>query len=505
MTENVSLTPFRPFEISQHQAGNEPPPSSLPSVLRIEPRAQYFWIYIVGKTFELVQGSVFKTSKHTSIKSLLPEGTIIKMTSYTKKNGKNYCCGTVIVKTTWKTSGSGPVPFRTPNLKRQETIGEKTGFSLLPSVPGLALVDLSPSLFDVMTRQVRQKLPLEDPSLSGKWFISWQWPMTIPGWFGLRMLGRDLPGLWESIDVAEWHGAGIFGLSSVPSSDRYWRDQDLGTQLNVWSAAVGAYGYLIGYDHEKRDDTGATYCSLGTDKDCDDMAFNVTMVVGSLLRTNKKHPLVDFAKEWFKHTYLVAGVARPEYQGATGETIGHMWCEVSLRKKLVGVFRDDDVPLPTAPDGSLSIVVEGTSSVAYFKSPWPITAQNTRVGHLREYIERHCYHSANAAYDQTGGKSPRKLSVGNATLPSFVNDYRYPMPPVPRHWKPIDIDHVRNLPITFFESGRKELQPMKRGLNKEQNILVGDFIPFTTGGVIWQLGNKKTNVGKDQERVRGMV
>lgn len=500
MSEPISLTPFRPFEINRHQVGDTRPPSYLPSILEIVGstgmQTTYFWIYIPGKTFELVQGSVFKSEK--DVKTLLPEGTVLKMTSYMKKDEKNYCCGTVIARVTWKESSTQRIPFRTPNLKKQETIGEKTGFVLESRIAGMTLTDMSPGFFDLMTTQVRQRLPPNDPTLSGKWFISWQWPMTMPGWFGLRMLGRDLPGLWESLDVAEWHGAGIFGLSSLPTSERYWGHQDLATQLNVWSAAVGAYGYLIGYDHEKRDDTGATYCSLGTDKDCDDMATNVTMVIGSLLRTHKTHPLVQFAKEWFKHTYLVAGVARPEYEGATGETIGHMWCEVSLRKPLRGVFRADDVPLPIAPDGCQSFIVEATSSVAYFDSPWPITAQSTRQGHLREYLERFCYHSATGAYEMTNN-GPRKFSVGNATLPSFVTDYCYPMPPLPPQWKAIDISHVRNKTITFFESGRKE--NMKR--TSDTHTLVGDFVPFTTGGVIWQFGNQsKETKGK---RVVGMV
>jgi len=89
--------------------------------------------------------------------------------------------------------------------------------------------------------------------------IDWEWPFCMPGWNGIHEIGVAVPGWKSALRWFEWHSLGILG-------GRPFSKLAPGAQKSAVGIALGAVGYLTGYESEEVDDTCSQFCSFGTGK-----------------------------------------------------------------------------------------------------------------------------------------------------------------------------------------------------------------------------------------------
>ena len=280
--------------------------------------------------------------------------------------------------------------------------------------------------------------------------IDWEWPFRMPGWTGLREIGVPVPGWYEALPWLEFHAVGSFGLASFDAAD------EMGKK-SLFGVAVGAIGYLTGYECEKVDDTSSQFCSFGTNNDCDDFAVAAASLVTAALKcAHPKTSLHRWIKDNVQTVYVVSGMAWPKCAIANGKkvTCGHMWVEAILVTGEV-------------------VVVECTAGVAYYGlTP---TSATVREGSLDEYISRdYIWHEDKVEHRWVDNGEIKVASIGDQIQrPDFVERLAH-KPPHPND----DPDYMpTTIPrqITLYGSYPSRLTTPPQG-----HISV-KFIPFTVG------------------------
>lgn len=284
------------------------------------------------------------------------------------------------------------------------------------------------------------------------WKVDWEWPFQTPGWIGLREIGTEIPGWQAAVPWLEYHGLSVMGKTSrAECTPGEWK--------SVVGLALGAAGYLDGYDSEPVDDTTPRWSSFGTGDDCDDFAVAAAQLVTSLRRAPGDTDLGRWVHENVKDHYIVSGIAWPRNAVKNGQkvTFGHMWMELVLR------------------DGKC-MVVECTAAVAYYGGT-PV-CNNARVGYaqgsMNEYLSRENIWYADKAFKVVDGKRqklelpemPTWLFDLRFTPPAETLDKVYKKPPPP----------PRPQPAISFHNTRKK---------KERSGVVQRIFPFSRGEVVW--------------------
>ena len=135
--------------------------------------------------------------------------------------------------------------------------------------------------------------------------VDWQWPFPVPGQNGIPELNVPVPGWRDALPWYEWHAVGSIGRRSFQECTE-------GEKKSVVGIALGAVGYLTGYNHEKVDDTSSQYGSMGTGNDCDDFAVAAGSVAIAALRDRNallRGAQVD--QQNVKDVHVVSGYAWP--------------------------------------------------------------------------------------------------------------------------------------------------------------------------------------------------
>ena len=336
------------------------------------------------------------TTKHETAKSfMVPAHKTVKLTAFVEDNKIFKNLGTAVF--TAKVGRVTKVPLRWPMLSTNAPKTYNDKMHVL-QIKGDA-IDHAPE-WGKLLRKLNQPLG----SLGGMnkfWKIDWQWPFRTPGWVGLREIKEPQPGYKAALPWLEFHALSCLGLKSFAACDDH-------EKLSVVSMALGATGYLDGYDHEEVDDTASLWCSFGTGNDCDDFAMATCAVTRAIVLDDS--PATSALEAWVKtnvkDVYVVSGWAWPRNERKNGKkvTFGHMWCEALLKNQQ-------------------TMVIECTSAVAYYGGT-PI-ASNARKGNLSEYQTReyHWYHDK--AYKIKNGK---RVLLPQPAMPSWFTELRYTMP-----------------------------------------------------------------------------
>jgi hypothetical protein len=341
-----------------------------------------------------------KTSLHTAKSKIwVPANTIVKITAFATDNGIEKNLGTAIF--TASPGETSEVALRWPVMSTQAPVTLHDKRHTI-TVEG-SVIDHAPE-WGRELRAANAGLG-HIGGMNKFWNIDWQWPFRTPGWLGLRESDEAPPGLKAALPWLEFHALSCLGLPSLGSCTPE-------EQLSVVSVALGAAGYLDGYDHEDVDDTAALWCSFGTGNDCDDFAMAVCATVRAILRgVGSGCALEAWVRNHVTDVYVVNGWAWPRQErDAFGrkKKFGHMWCEA--------VLTDGD-----------KLTIECTSAVAYYGGE-PVAA-NVRKGVARgedsEYLthEYHWYHDR--AYKIVDGE--RRL-LPQPKVPAWLTELRYTVP-----------------------------------------------------------------------------
>lgn len=355
-----------------------------------------------------------KTALHKNGALWVPTGTIVKITAFASDNAICKNLGTAVF--TANAGETTAVPLRWPvvSTRAPVTLHDKCHMLTVCGTTIDHALEWGREL-----RAANAGLG-HIGGMNKFWNIDWQWPFRTPGWLGLREIDETPPGLRAALPWLEFHALSCLGLTSLAACTP---DE----QLSVVSIALGAAGYLDGYDHEDVDDTAALWCSFGTGNDCDDFAMAACATVRAILKghVGSRCALEAWVRANVTDVYVVNGWAWPRNErDALGQKkkFGHMWCEALLRE-----------------GGPL--IIECTSAVAYYGGT-PVAA-NVRKGIAKgknsEYLthEYHWYHDR--AYKIVNGerkllpqpKSPSWLRELRFTVPDAHLDSSYTAPPSP--------------------------------------------------------------------------
>jgi hypothetical protein len=331
-------------------------------------------------------------------------GVVVKLTAYRSGDkGVNVSLGTALFRVqstlTAKSRYTG-VTLRIPDVERG-TGGREHKLKLKSIPKGVEVVE--DQRFKRAVDDMFAELPGTPENLNQYAMISWQFPFRVPGWLGFRELADPVPGWLASLRTLEWHGLSVYGF------EKWDAVTSTAAKLDVFSAAVAVAAYSSGYDHETVDDRSKPWCSFGTGKDCDDFASQVCSLVTSVVGQGQKlggDGLWQFANEYFDtETLMVAGSAKPHFDKP--DTIGHMWCEVRLKKDLVLSDVDMyDINGNTIKLGSHVLrrgdrfPIECTCGVTFFGTPLCGNGAgfDLRYGSISSYYNRESLQSASAAY-----------------------------------------------------------------------------------------------------------
>ncbi len=325
-------------EIVQYFTNHTVIPSDAETVrLALPDGTKYYWYVVLdGCTLKPLGGTrIVKNQSRWSWACRDGEpSVVIKLTAFGGgENGTNQSLGTALFRvrpTLTEASRYPGVYLRVPNI-RGYGYSSKLKLELISVPKGVEIVE--DNRFEEAVKQMFSRLPGMAHDLNQYAMISWQFPFRIPGWLGFRELGDPVPGWRAALRVLEWHGLSAFGFER-------WEDvTSNAARLDVFSAAVSVAAYSAGYDRECVDDRSKPWSSFGTGKDCDDFASQVCSLVRSIVGADnpplgRTGDMWECAREYFDpEPLMVAGTAKPHFEKP--DTIGHMWCEVRLKKELV--------------------------------------------------------------------------------------------------------------------------------------------------------------------------
>ncbi len=419
-------------------------------------------------TVQLPDGSAYawwtcgeRTRLEAGKSVVVPWDKPIKITVFCESAGVYNNYGTAIFECK-RSSNNAAIPLRWPLTTARvpsETDLHKTGGAI--SVEGGN--DLVPALWRELHGMANMQTPAS--GFDRKISVDWEWPFPVPGQNGIPELHVPVPGWYEAMPWLEWHAVSSMGKTR-------FKDCTAEEQKSVVGIALGAVGYLTGYDHELVDDTSSQYGSMGTGNDCDDFAVAAGAV--ALAALHGTHVPATGLHAWIrKHVsqvFVVSGMANPNLQRDTNDKpmlIGHMWCELLLH--------DDSV-----------LVVEATAGVAFYGGK--PTSKTVRTGSLDEYVSREYYWGARAAHHKhhqlRAAKVPTWLVGLSYAPPNPTQDPLYEAPGAPPTGKLV----YASVPT------RKQHLPPHLSIRKK-------ILPFTKGSVSFALAP----VALDQVSVVGSL
>jgi hypothetical protein len=362
-------------------------------VVTLPPGTSHCWHMVEHGSTQLTRGAVLT----------VPAAARVKVAVFAAAGDKYVPVGVAVFET--GKGGAGAVPLRWPS--------SSTAPSATPRLSDRErTVRVAGGAIDLFAGMRAELVAANSPALGGLsgmnkfWKVDWEWPFRTPGWTGLREIGQPPPGYIGALPWLQYHALSCMGRASkAECTDGEWK--------SVVSMALGATGYLDGYDHEEVDDTAALWCSFGTGNDCDDFAMATCALVQAVLAAEGP-PVCDLDRWVRTHctdAYVVSGWAWPRNAMHAGRprTFGHMWCEVVLA------------------DGEV-MVVECTSAVAYYGGV--PTASGARVGIAQgpksEYLTREYHWYADRAYRIDSGGARHLLPA--PVMPSWYNTLRLAVP-----------------------------------------------------------------------------
>jgi len=314
--------------------------------------------------------------KHTRLEATttitVPWDTPVKITVFCESNNIYINNGTAIFTCVRANSTLVAIALRWPR-----TTSAVPSAKLLNVTGGTLQVDGGVDLVPQLWRELRDMAQMHTPAsgFDRKISVDWEWPFPVPGQNGIPELLVPVPGWQAALPWLEWHATSSLGRAR-------FEDCTPGEQKSVVGIALGAVGYLTGYDHELVDDTSSQYGSMGTGNDCDDFAVAAGAVALAALhsRNTPATGVHKWIQQHVSQVFVVSGMANPNLQkDAQGEPvlIGHMWCELHLH------------------DNSI-LIVEATAGVAFYGGT--AKSATVRTGSLDEYISREYYWGAHNAH-----------------------------------------------------------------------------------------------------------
>jgi hypothetical protein len=494
--------------------------------LELPAETTYYWCAVYdGCTFErrgattLVRGQQWWSWQCAADSP----GVVVKLTAFsTVDDGVNKPLGTALFRvqsTLTKNSRYSGVYLRIPKVEGgSNQIKTKLNLRLIPR--GVEVKE--DKQFKEAVDDMFKKLPGSARDLNQYAMISWQLPFRVPGWLGFRELADPVPGWKASLGMLEWHGLSAFGF------DSWGRVTSNGAKLDVFSAAVAVAAYSSGYERECVDDRSKPWSSFGTGKDCDDFASQVCSLVTWVIREGGKPGTTtgiwQFANEYFDaETLMVAGTAKPHF--ATPDTIGHMWCEVRLKKELV--LRDIvmyDVNGNKVRVGTHilrkgdRIPIECTCGVTFFGTELYGKGNgfDLRYGSISSYYGRESLQSASAAYilnrdvkDRAPGgeivwpPAITKHDSHGIEYPWWWDKLRYPSP-LPDIDGGYSVLAVQQIPEGHAVYGVYSVRLLERYLGEDHKVFDRDkssdngvyfvrLLPFSND-TIWFIGTKGSDM-----------
>lgn len=282
------------------------------------------------------------------------------------------------------------------------------------------------------------------------WTVDWEQPFRMPGWAGIRELNVAVPGWKAALPWLEWHAVGSFGLPSFGAAS----PED---QKSLFGVALGAVGYLTGYEHEDVDDTSSQFCSMGTNNDCDDFSVAAAAVITSILKDKSASCALEaWVLKHVREVCVVSGMAWPRMaRNLLGQkiTCGHMWVEATLHSHE-------------------TVVVECTSGVAYYGSLTPTSATVRRGDAANEYTKQYVF------YADRSLRNGEPLAHG-LQLPGWVERLAH-RPPPPNADKTYTLSRPP-AQATLYASYAGRLRPCRN------DHIAAKFLPFTTGTTMFLL------------------
>lgn len=166
---------------------------------------------------------------------------------------------------------------------------------------------------------------IETPRLTGPAYgfirdaqYAFDFPFPIPGAYGLRYMSVKAPFDWEA---ATKLAMSVLGYDTFPYSIPALADLALN--------ALGSIGWSNVYANEKIDDIAPIWASLGTGKDCEDMALSAAAAFYEVC--TKGDPLARFVARTFTDAYLCVGWGQ-----VRGKKIGHAWVVLDVAEEFKG-------------------------------------------------------------------------------------------------------------------------------------------------------------------------
>lgn len=317
-----------------------------------------------------------------------------KITAFRKAHNKFLNMGTAIFESTFAANATSEIAFRWVR-----SAGSARQVRLVCAVENGVVTDLSPKHREEMRALMAHKGRLS--GLNRFWTVDWESPFRMPGWAGIREINVAVPGWKEALPWLQWHAVGSLGLRSFESGS-------FEVQKSIFGVAIGAVGYLTGYEHEAVDDTCSQFCSMGTNNDCDDFAVAAAAVITSVLR--KETPPCCALEAWIvrhvNEAHVVTGMAWPRLaRDAAGAkiTCGHMWVEATMKGNVKNV------------------VVECTAGVVYYGNVKPVSATVRRGDVAHEYDPVFEWHADGVVDVKSGAKQ-------TVAMPAWVSDLAHASP-----------------------------------------------------------------------------
>jgi len=387
------------------------------------------------------------TRLQTKHRFTVPRGVPIKLTAFAKEKGIFNNMGTALFRC--DTGGSGSVKLRW--VESSANVPSTQAFARLGTPLSVENgTDMAPAMWTEFANLT--KMHAGASGFDRKIAVDWQWPFPSVGQNGIPELAVPVPGWREALPWLEWYAVGSLGRRSFAECS----PMEIRSVVGI---AIGAVGYLTGYDHERVDDTSSQYGSMGTGNDCDD--FAVAAAALAIAAIHDKHPPSCALQAWLHRNaasaHVVSGYAWPnKARDAAGNkvTVGHMWCELVLT------------------DASV-LVVECTAAVAYYGGT-PVST-TTRTGDLAEYISREYFWGPDSAHHHHAALPVQPVPGWYAKLaytpPRPTDDPDYVVPPPPP---------VGRLVYAAIPTRQMAFPPDKKQIQMK-------ILPFTTGKVAFAL------------------
>ena len=365
-----------------------------------------------------------------------------KITAFKKKGDKFLNMGTAVFESAFSPGANSKLTFR---WVRDAASAAQVKMVCL--VENAVVTDLSPKYRAEMKALMAGKGYLS--GLNRFWTVDWESPFRMPGWAGIREINVAVPGWKAALPWLQWHALGSLGLKSFDEGS-------FDVQKSVFGVAIGAVGYLTGYEHEAVDDTCSQFCSMGTNNDCDDFAVAAAAVITSVLR--QESPPCCALEAWIvqhvNEAHVVTGMAWPRMAVDANNnkiTCGHMWVEASMKGRVKNV------------------VVECTAGVIYYGGVKP-TSATVRTGNVDEEYSPVFEWYADRVVDVESGDTKK------ITLPPWVADLAHASP-APKDDDTYNVS-VPGKQIAIYGAYATRLNAQKLSHGHHINV---KFLPFTTG------------------------